>query len=86
MSADEPNPRGWPLTRHMTVLRIARKAVAAAALGTVAVVTQACGGSGASGASRPGSIKPATGFFPRHLQPIRAGHPHGLRCSCGGIK
>ena len=51
MSADEPDPRGWPLTRHTTVVRIARKAVAAAALGTVAVVTQACGGSGASGAA-----------------------------------
>ncbi len=49
MPADEPNPRGWPLMRHGTVARIARKTVVAAALSAVAAVTQACGGSGANG-------------------------------------
>ena len=62
MSADKPNPRGWPLVRQTTVATIARKAGVAAALGAVAAVTQACGGSGASGTAglTPSSPPPAS--------------------------
>lgn len=69
MSADEPNPRGWSLARHTTVVRTARKTLVAAALGAVAVVTQACGGSTASGtagltASSPPPASAAATFSP----------------------